>query len=100
MKVPKYAQKMMICASFEFDHPKANPGYTMRIPKATPYTKADTLRAECEKLVAWARKNGSEAEILEMPNATHYCNQTAVVTITDPCMKYLEVFMLQDTVEK
>ena len=76
-----------------YTNPNSDPGYTIWIRKATPYTYASTLRAECERLVAWARRNYADAEILECPKDTHYCNQAALVTITDPVMQKLEKFM-------
>lgn len=95
MKVPKYVQDMMSRARFDLDYfnEKSNPGYTIVIRKATAYTKVDTFRAELDRLVAWAARNYAEAEVLETPSRTHYCNQVALVTITDPVMKYLEAFI-------
>ena len=94
LKVPKFAQEMMSRARFDlsYTNPNSDPGYTIWIRKATPYTYASTLRAECERLVAWARRNYADAEILECPKDTHYCNQAALVTITDPVMQKLEKF--------
>ena len=94
MTVPKYAQEMMQRASFDVSHhPKRSPGYTIRIEKATPYTRAASLRAECEKLCAWARRNYADAEILDCPEDTHYCRQYATVTIYDPAMQQLEKYI-------
>lgn len=95
IKVPKFVQEMMSRSRFDrsYTNPESNPGYTIWIRKATPYTKAITLRAECDRLVAWAKRNFADAEILECPTNTHYCNQAALVTITDPVMKKLEQFM-------
>ena len=95
LKVPKFVQEMMGRARFDrsYTNPTSDPGYTVWIRKATPYARAATLRAECERLVAWARRNYADAEILECPENTHYCNQAALVTITDPVMQKLEKFM-------
>lgn len=95
MKIPKYAQEMMSRSRFDrsFQNSKSNPGYTIIIRKATPQTMARTLRAECDRLVEWAKRNYADAEVLECPSKTHYCNQAALVTVTDPCMKYLEQYM-------
>lgn len=95
MKIPKYAQEMMQRARFDLDYKHAGsaPGYTIRIEKATPYTRAATLKAECEKLAAWARRNYTEAEILYCPDETHYCRQYAVLTIYDPVMQQLEKYI-------
>lgn len=94
MNIPKYAQEIASRAHFgAYHHPKCSPGYTIVIRKATPYTYAETLRAECERLCSWARKHYAEAEILEMPTETRHCFQFATVTITDPVMKYLEKYI-------
>ena len=68
--------------------------------KATPYTYASTLRDECERLVAWARRNYADAEILECPKDTRHCNQAALVVITDPVMQKLEKFMPEMQAQK
>ncbi len=70
-------------------------GYTLRIFKATPYTKVDTLKAKIERLIKWANKNGGEgtAYILKLPNKTHYCKQSAIVTIFDPVMQQIEKYI-------
>ena len=102
LKVPKFAQEMMSRARFDrsYTHPAADPGYTVWIRKATPYTYASTLRDECERLVAWARRNYADAEILECPKDTHHCNQAALVVITDPVMQKLEKFMPEMQAQK
>lgn len=99
MKVPKYVQEMMSRARFDlnYQHPKSDPGYTIRIKKATPYTYASTLKEECERLVAWAKRNYAEAEVLECPKDTHYCGQSALVLITDPVMQALEKYIVEDS---
>lgn len=98
MKIPKFAQELMVRSAFELgDHKKDyDPGYTIRIRKATPYTKIETLEAECERLVKWAQRNGATDSRIDSDLssvATHYRWQYAIVTIYDPCMKYLEAFM-------
>lgn len=95
MKIPKFAQDIMSRSEFDltFRHPRSEPGYTIKVKKATPYTQAATLHRECERLVAWAKRNYAEGEILDCPIATHHCNQYALVTIFDPCMKFLEQYM-------
>lgn len=102
VKVPKFAQEMMSRARFDrlYTNPAAEPGYTIWIRKATPYTYADTLRAECERLVAWARRNYADAAILECPRDTHHVNQAALVVITDPVMQRLEQFMPETQAKK
>ena len=95
MVIPKYAQEMMSRDRFDrdFTNPKSIPRYTIWIRKATPYTHASTLQDECKRLVAWAQRNYADAEILECPKDTHYCNQAALVTIMDPVMRKLERFL-------
>ncbi len=90
MNVPKYAQEMMSRAKFDlsYKNPKSSPGYTIWVKKATPYTYVSTLREECERFVAWARRNYVEAEVLECPKDTHYCSQSALVLITDPVVNH------------
>ncbi len=70
-------------------------GYTLRVFKATPQTRVDTLKAEIEKLVAWANRNGGEgtAHILGLPHKTHYYEQSAIVTIFDPVMQQIEKYI-------
>ena len=96
MNIPKFAQELMSRASWEYDHPDSSPGYTVRIRKATPYTRSETLQSECERLVKWANRqpSGSEtAELLSCPQETHHRWQYAVVTIYDPIMKHLEQYI-------
>ena len=98
MKIPKYVQELMGRAEFDLSHPRGEPGYTIRIKKATPYTKADTLNDEVKRLVAWANRiapvppewESDTAFIVSVPKSTHYRDQYAVVTIYDPVMKELE----------
>ena len=101
MKVPKYVQELMGRAEFDLLHPRGEPGYTLKIKKATPYTKADTLKAEAERLVAWANRmapvppewESDTATVVSVPKETHYRDQYAVVTIYDPVMKELEKYI-------
>lgn len=93
MNIPKYVQDLMGRASFDFSHADCAPGYTIQIQKSTPYAKVDTLRRECERLAAWARRNGADAIVHYCPKDTHYRRQVAIVTITDPCMKDMEAYI-------
>ena len=99
MIIPIYVQELMQRARYEYDRCAESEnygvGYTVAIRKATPYTKADTLRAEVERLCRWAnRAAGVEiAHVLYTPGKTHYHEQSAVVTIFDPVMKHIEQFM-------
>jgi len=104
MKVPKYVQELMSRSEFDLLHPRGDPGYTLKIYKATPYSKADTLKAEVERAVAWANRiapvppewDSDTARILSVPHATHYCDQYAVATFYDPVMKELEKYIPED----
>ena len=95
MQIHKYVQELMTRSRFALGpvHEKASPGYTIWITKATPYTKADTLYQECDRLCRWAKRNYADAEILSCPEKTHYRSQRALVTVTDPCMKYMEQYI-------
>lgn len=95
MNVPKYIQQMMERSEFALGpvHPDAAPGYTIWVYKRTDYTCADTLREECERLVGWAKRNYAEAEILSCPESTRHRRQRALVTVYDPCMKYMEKYI-------
>lgn len=99
MKIPKYVIELMSRAEYNYKYlvndKNYAAGYTLRVFKATPYTKVNTLKAEVEKLVAWANKNGGEgtAYILRLPNKTHYYDQSAIVTIFDPVMKQIEKYI-------
>lgn len=101
MKIPKYVQDLMSRSEFELCHPEACPGYTIRIKKASPYTRADTLKSEVERLVSWANRmapvppewNSDTAFIVSTPKDTHHRYQYAVVTIYDPIMRQLEKYI-------
>ena len=51
MKVPGYIKDMMERSRFALGY--GDPGYTIEVPKATPYTRIGTLRKECERLRDW-----------------------------------------------
>lgn len=102
--IPKYVQEILRRSKYEFDrctgHEWYAPGYTIRIKKATPYTYADTFRAEIERLVKWVNRQTpsdglDHAYILSVPTKTHHCDQVAVVTIFDPVMQKIEQFIPQ-----
>ena len=97
-KIPVYVQKLMSRASFEIGY--GEPGHTLEIEKATPYTCVYTLRAEVERFVVWINRIMTKAAldapmvvINNVPTQTHYYNQYAVVTVYDPVMQQLEKFM-------
>ena len=81
-------------------HAEGSEVRTVWIRKATPYTYASTLRDECERLVAWAKRNYADAVVLECPTETRHCNQAALVVITDPVMQKLEKFMPEMQAQK
>ena len=95
MKIPKYIQEIMSRSEFdlEYRNPSSMPGYTIRVHKATPYTRAATLRDECRRMLAWADRHYAYTELLMCPSDTHYHDQYALVTVTDPCMLYMEQYM-------
>lgn len=97
IKIPKYVQNIMHRAKYEYDffynHSEYAVGYTIRITKATPYTKIYTFKTELETLKKWVERNGGKMIILHIPNETHYINQYAIVTIYDPIMKYIEGYI-------
>jgi hypothetical protein len=99
MTIPKYVQEMMERSQYEFDFYKHRQGYaagyTIRIRKATAYTRIDTLKGEIERLCKWADKIGGEgtAVVLDIPASTRYCSQAATITIFDPVMQHIERFI-------
>lgn len=103
MKIPKYVIELMSRAEYNYKYLVNDKnyavGYTLNIFKATPYTRADTLKAEVERLVAWANKVGGKgtAYILGFPSETHHYDQEAIVTIFDPVMKHIEQYIRKET---
>ena len=101
MKIPKFVVELMGRAEFDLQHPQGVPGYTIRVFKATDYTRHATLCKEVERLVAWANKvapvpaewESDTAMVVSTPGCTRYRRQYAVVTIFDPVMKELEKIM-------
>lgn len=104
--IPTYVKRMLKRASFAIETSKFeegyDPSYTIIIPKHSIYAQADTLKAEVEKLAAWAMRRvyGSRPTIGDqkfppvvirhIPSETHYCKQYAVVDIYDPIMVRVE----------
>lgn len=99
MKVPMYVIEILGRSKYEYDLCKNNEnyaaGYTLRVRKATPYTKVETFKAELERLCKWVNKvAGFEcAFVLDVPSETHYLNQAAAITIFDPVMQKIEKFI-------
>lgn len=97
MVIPKYIQEMMSRAAFDRVYLYGgDPGYTIKIRKASTQTYARTLEAECNRLVAWANRScptPGTAVMLHCPTVTRYHKQAAFVTIYDPVMKALEPYI-------
>ena len=97
MKIPQYVLNLMDRSKYEYDCFKSNQnyavGYTIKIQKATAYTRVSTFRDEIEKLKKWVERNGGELVIIDFPRYTHYTTQTATVTIYDPVMRYIESYI-------
>ena len=107
MKIPKYVQELLKRSQYVYDSYQKDPnyavGYTIRIGKRSPYTRAKSFKEEIERFRYWAERvfknqyNGTSDifYILYMPSRTHYSNigQFAVVTIYDPVMKDIEQFI-------
>lgn len=97
--IPKYVIDLLNRSVYEFDrfidHPDYAVGYTIRVKKATPYTKVDSLKKEIERLKKWAdsRVGCETVYIINIPQKTHYCDQYAIITIFDPLMLKLEQFI-------
>jgi len=104
MKIPKYVEDILGRSEFCFfvGSVCADAGYTITVHKASEYQMHRTLNAECDRLVAWANRQCPSIE--DAPTArvdrylteTHYCDQTAVVTIYDPVMKEIESMIHYD----
>lgn len=102
MKVPKYIQDIMSRSEFAIGY--GDPGYTIEITKATPYTKVETLQMEIGRLQKWVEREMPDYDweiptmiINRLPNTTRYGRQYAVVTIYDPIMRCLEKYMVKHT---
>ena len=99
MKIPKYVVEIMKRSRYCYIYPKSraedcSPGYTVTIKKATPYTNAKTFRNELERLKRWVeRQDGGNMQIIFCPSVTHHNDQTAIITIWDPVMKYIEQYI-------
>lgn len=91
MKIPKYVKGIMERSEFVLGY--GYPGYTIKIHKYSEYGLDNSVNREAERLVAYARRNGSPAYVNKYVRGTHYCDQTAEVTIFDPVMKRLECYM-------
>ena len=104
--IPNYVRRILNRSTFaiESNHFRNDydPSYTIIVPKHSIYAKAETLKAEIEKLVDWANRRvyGAEAPagwkncqpvvVRELPKETHYCKQYAVIDIYDPIMLKVE----------
>ena len=97
MKIPKYVIELMQRAKYNFDSFGNNyaAGYTIDIAKYSHYESADTFRAEIDRLKNWVeRQNGGEMIIINRPIQTRHSQmQYATVTIFDPVIKYIEIYI-------
>ncbi len=106
METPKYIVNMLQRSSYVYDKPYTDDpnyaaGYTIRINKKTLQTQAPTFQKEICRFQSWVQRtyrkrykdNSPVVYVLRMPTKTHYCVQSAVVTIFDPVMKELERFI-------
>ena len=97
MNVPKYI--LDILSRSEMARGIGDPGYTILVHKATPYTRVCTLQEEINRMVKWCNRQVSQmedcptAKVNKMPHVTHYCDQVAIVTIYDPIMLKLESYI-------
>ena len=105
-RIPTYVKRMLKRSAFAIRtslfEKGWDPSYTIIIPKHSIYAQADTLKAEVERLEAWAMRNkyGSfptledkkfpPVVVRHIPSETHYCKQYAVVDIYDPVMLRVE----------
>ena len=104
--IPTYVKRLLKRASFAIHtghfQEGYDPSYTIIIPKHSIYAQADTLKAEVERLEAWAvravygvlppagYKKCPPVVVRSTPSDTHYCKQFAVVDIYDPVMLRVE----------
>ena len=99
MKTPKYIKALMSRAKYCYTFPQnraddCSAGYTITVTKATPYTNINTFKKELERLKRWVeRQNGGSMEIIFCPSVTHHVDQSAVITIWDPVMKYIDRYI-------
>lgn len=102
MKLPKYVVNVMkrsfYCYEFELHGADVArwcaAGYTVAIKKESPYTYAETLCKEVERLQKWVNKqDGGDCRIISLPKRTIHGDQYAIVTIFDPVMKHLEKYI-------
>ncbi len=108
MVIPKYV--LDILSRSKFIVGAYEPGYTIEISKATPYTWVSSFENELTQLQKWCNKIGNSDEltmllggaelmkVIRKPNKTEYCNQKAVVVIYDPVMYLLENYIKDEVV--
>lgn len=105
MKVPMYVVDLAKRAKYNFDSESKDyaVGYTVNIYKKSPYQKIDTFRAEIQRFVDWANREMSRKAcgepipeavcVLQIPSATTYGTQYAVVNVFDPIMLDFERYI-------
>lgn len=94
MKIPKYIENLLENSKFRYlytDNKNYAIGYTFEICKPSDYMHVNTFNNLVEKIVKWSNsKCPNSAYIICLPRITHYGRQTAIITIYDPVMKYIE----------
>ena len=99
MAIPKYIQERMERSRYDYDvmkkHSDYAAGYTVAIAKRSHYAYASTLHKEVTRLICWANKLGGEgtAILLKAPDHTTHGMQYAYVTIFDPVMQKIEMYV-------
>lgn len=91
MKIPNYVTETIGELNFvrgmDYDN---QPGYTIKVYKPSDYMTINVFRKRIDKVLEWARQHHAEAYVNWFPERTHYTEQFAVITITDPVMIALE----------
>jgi len=97
MEIPKYIQKLLHRADFDYFGKDGEPGYTIRIHKHSDYAFAGSLSKEVKRLCDWVDRCTPEgldgSKVLLLPTQTRFCDQFAVVTIYDPVMRQIEKYI-------
>lgn len=105
--IPKYIQNILTRKKTNYEYDKCTnnenyaTGYTIRIPKESPYKQIKTLEKEIKQFQNWAQRiykhtykdTSTIFHILYIPKKTHHTDQYAIVTIFDPVMKHLETYL-------
>ena len=109
-KFPKYVEQILARSQWKmpwYMHGKVREGfYTFAIRKNSDYTTARVFRKEIERFVDWANREARKtygfskdykvAYLVRIPEKTRHDEQWAIVKITDPVMRDLEDFILEE----